>query len=269
MIERYRLRPAAACLAVLVLIGFVAAAVLLHGTTRSLGKDQGAAVDLDKGLVGYWKFDETGDRVLDSSGKDNNGIYVNASVSAGWRVQALEVSGDNDSHASIPASPSLDEFTDKITVSAWVLPRVPPPDYRVVVSRQIGVLPHPDQFYLGFGPVKGSMHYKWHLGTIEDGKVNDLSIYTGDIASGRWIHMAGVYNGKKMHLYVDGKRIGSRAATGTIQVDDNPVTIGAEENGTEALVVEGEFDGKIDEVRIYNRALTASEIKALSKETPS
>ena len=69
-----------------------------------------------------------------------------------------------------------------------------------------------------------------------------------------------------MHLYVDGERIGSQEQSGKIQVDDNPVTIGGEENGTESLVVDGEFDGRIDEVRLYNRALGPSQIKAIFKQ---
>ncbi len=57
-------------------------------------------------------------------------------------------------------------------------------------------------------------------------------------------------------LYIDGVEIGTQSLTGTIRVDNNPVTIGGEENGSAPQVVDGEFEGLIDEVRIYNRALT-------------
>ena len=93
--------------------------------------------------------------------------------------------------------------------------------------------------------------------------------HIGDPVAGRWIHMVGVYNGKRMRLYVDGVEIGSQRLTGKIQVDDNPVTIGGEENASESRVVDGEFDGQIDEVRIYNRALNRREIKALFEQQSS
>ncbi|MEO8667887.1 MAG: LamG domain-containing protein [Bauldia sp.] len=219
------------------------------------------------GLVGYWKFEGAG--VADSSGKNNDGVYVNSGPVGALFGQALKLKGDNNSHVSIPATQSLAAFSDEITVTAWVLPRVVPTDYRVVVSRQIGTLKHPDQFYLGFGPANGEIHYKWHLGTIEDGQVHDRAIYTGDPVAGRWINMAGVYDGKTMRLYINGIEIGRQKQTGRIQVDDNPVTIGAEENGAEPLVVEGEFDGLIDEVRIYNRALSPAEVKAIFEQRPT
>ncbi|MCG8361879.1 MAG: LamG domain-containing protein, partial [Pseudanabaenales cyanobacterium] len=60
--------------------------------------------------------------------------------------------------------------------------------------------------------------------------------------------------------YIDGVEIGTQALSGSIRVDDNPVTIGGEENGSTPQVVDGEFAGLIDEVRIYNRALDATEV---------
>jgi hypothetical protein len=64
-----------------------------------------------------------------------------------------------------------------------------------------------------------------------------------------------------MRLYVDGIEIGNRSLRGIIRVDGNAVTIGGEENGPAPQVVDGEFEGLIDEVRIYNRSLSASEIR--------
>jgi hypothetical protein len=193
------------------------------------------------------------------------------------------LSGNNDSHVSIPASPSLDDFTNQMTVTAWVFPHVAPQGFLVVASRQVSTILHPDQFYLGFGPDGGQMHYKWHLGT-NNGYLFDESIYWGTPDSNRWIHMAGTYDGSRMRLYVDGVEIGSKPLAGLIQVNtclnwepdgggpcvtDNAVTIGAEENGAQPQVVDNELDGRIDEVRIYNRALSAAEILAISQQPPA
>ena len=106
------------------------------------------------------------------------------------------------------------------------------------------------------------MSFKWHLST--DGEDCQTNAYRCDINTippgqpgtnaNRWIHMAGTYDGRLMRLYVDGAEIGQRALTGTINVDpDRPLTLGVEENGA-GHTPENPFDGRIDEVRLYNRA---------------
>lgn len=215
-------------------------------------------------LIGYWQFDEReGASVLDRSGNNNRGVLINATRSDGIYGKAVELRGSDDSHISIPASVSLNNLNSQITVTAWVFPNVAPEGFKVVVSRQVSTLLHPDQFYLGFGPENGNMHYKWHLSTDDSGTLLEGDIYRGTPDNNRWIHLAGIYDGSTMRLYVDGIEIGSRTLTGNIRVDDNPVTIGGEENGSAPQVVDGEFEGLIDEVRIYNRALDAFEIREI------
>ncbi|MBW4629305.1 MAG: LamG domain-containing protein [Brasilonema octagenarum HA4186-MV1] len=219
---------------------------------------------INDGLIGYWQFDEAeGTTVLDRSGNDNRGLIINGTRSDGRYGKAVELSGSDDSHVSIPGSASLNSLVDQITVTAWVFPNVAPVGFKVVVSRQVGTLLHPDQFYLGFGPKNDVMHYKWHLGTDDAGTLREGEIYSGTPDSNRWIHMAGTYDGNIMRLFVDGIEIDTSPLSGNILVDDNPVTIGGEENGPALQVVDGEFEGLIDEVRIYNRALGASEIREI------
>jgi hypothetical protein len=217
---------------------------------------------INDGLIGYWQFDERdGDTVLDRSGNNNHGLLINGTRRDGIYGKAVELRGRDDSHVSIPGSASLNSLTDQVSVTAWAFPNVAPDGFKVIVSRQVGTLLHPDQFYLGFGPESGTMHYKWHLGTDDSGTLLEGDIYSGTPDNNRWIHLAGTYDGSIMRLYVDGIEIGSRPLSGIIRVDDNAVTIGGEENGPAPQVVDGEFEGLIDEVRIYNRALSASEIR--------
>ena len=216
------------------------------------------------GLIGHWPFDEaTGSRVLDRSGHGNHGEIINGGRGDGLYGGAVALIGRDDSHVSIPGSPSLNDIGEQVTVSAWVFPNVAPDGFVVVVSRQVGTLLHPDQFYLGFGPENGTMHYKWHVGTDDDGMLREGDLYRGTPAHGRWIHLAGTYDGQLMRLYVDGALIGSAEITGRIRVDDNAITVGGEENGPDPQVVDGELDGRVDEVRLYNRALAPAEIRTL------
>ncbi len=214
---------------------------------------------INDGLIGYWEFDGDTEQILDSSSNGNNGEFINATRGTGISGNAISLTGADDSHGSIPASPSLNSYTDQFTVSAWVFPTVPPDDFNPVVSRQTLNVAHPDQFFLGFGPQEG-IQYKWHLAT-DTGMLGD--IYAGTADYNRWIHLAGTYDGEIMRLYVDGVEIGNQLISGNIPVDDNPVTIGAEENGDIPQDVVGELEGSIDEVRMYNRALTADEIQEI------
>lgn len=218
---------------------------------------------LQDGLVGHWTFDEEGgDVALDASGHGNDGVLINAGRGQGAFRGTLELGGGGDSHVSVPGSPSLNRVEAQVTVAARVFPRTLRQGFTVVVSRQTGTLLHPDQFFLGFGPEQGVLHYKWHLG-VENGGEGDC--YEGVPEPGQWVHMAGTYDGTTMRLFVDGHEIGSRPLTGRIRLDDNPVTLGGEENGPTPRDVENELDGYLDDVRLYDRALSPDEIWALAQ----
>ena len=77
------------------------------------------------------------------------------------------------------------------------------------------------------------------------------------LAQGTWTHLATTYDGTTLRVYVNGVQVGSLAATGTIASSTGQVTIGGNS-------VWGEyFAGAVDDVRIYNRALSAAEITSL------
>ena len=70
-----------------------------------------------------------------------------------------------------------------------------------------------------------------------------------------WTHVALTYDGATLRLFVNGTQVASRATTGAIQTTDNPLWIGGNSPYGEY------FTGLIDEVRVYNRALTQAEIQ--------
>ena len=238
---------------------------------------------LYQGLIGYWQFepDNVTDLIRDRSGEGNDGRRINSSLAdLGRYGHGLDVTGSPSSFASIDVQPgaALNNLTNQLTVTAWVYPDRCADFFSVVVSRQLGGELHPDQFYLGFGPDIelasprcGEISFKWHLSTDgEDCQTNaylcDINTVPGGQAGtnvNRWIHMAGSYDGRLMRLYIDGQEIGQRSLTGNINLDpDRPLTVGIEENGG-GHVPENPFDGRIDEIRIYDRALGADEIAAL------
>jgi hypothetical protein len=79
---------------------------------------------------------------------------------------------------------------------------------------------------------------------------------------GTWSHVAVTYDGANQRLYVNGVQVASRAQTGSMALGNGPLRIGG--NGSWATEF---FQGLIDDVRVYNRALTATEI-ATDMSTP-
>ena len=84
---------------------------------------------------------------------------------------------------------------------------------------------------------------------------SDLSaLGTASIPLNTWTHLAATYDGATLRLFVNGSQVGSRAISGAIRASTNPLRIGGND-------WEEYFSGRIDEVRIYNRALSQAEIQ--------
>ena len=82
-----------------------------------------------------------------------------------------------------------------------------------------------------------------------------------DVNDGHWHHVAGVYDQQNIYLYVDGKLDASVAASGTIRVNEEPVYIGENSEVSNRF-----WNGLIDDVRIYNYALSAEEISEITRD---
>jgi hypothetical protein len=217
---------------------------------------------------------------------------------------AGSIAFDGGTIVRIPASESLNSLKRQITVIAHVYPRslwTPPTIYQrvwrkavhsaerllgmatnnkekeagfiAVVQRQWREAGHPDLFYLGYGRENNVLLYKWHLGLTE----TEVSLYrlpSGQAgpAVGEWVHLAGTYDGEtgKMSLYVNGKLIGSQTHAGEIRLDseslNRPLVIGGELNGSDIDDASNRFNGYVDDVRIYDRALSGEEIEILAEE---
>jgi glucose/arabinose dehydrogenase len=202
-------------------------------------------------------FDEGAGRVAaDDSGNGNDADLLNG---ASWRPgqlgSALALDGVNDI-AAVDSSPTLGSFTDALTVAAWVNRSSLQAKWRSVVSRQ-HTTTNADQFLLGF--FDGEPRF---LVNTADG--GNQRVGAGTAPVGEWVHLAGVYDGATMRLYVNGVERASMAKTGAIAASTRPVLIGGGANGTGPLAAKENVAGGIDEARIYAQALTAREIAALA-----
>ena len=209
--------------------------------------------NLTNGLVGYWKFDEgTGGSAGDSSGANNNGTVRGASWVSGKVSGALQFDGINDD-VSIPSTPALQLAGKSFSFSAWIKPDI-------VSGKAINIL--------GKHNSNGFKSYYFALNR-DNSKSGAVSIFSGSawidsplnsIIAGEWAHVAVSYNNTSgvIGLYKNGSLLGAQIATTSYVNTNNPLLIGAFESAGWF------FDGAIDEVRMYNRSLNASEIQVLA-----
>ncbi len=148
-----------------------------------------------------------------------------------------------------------------LTLAAWIKPNNLLDDERIISKASDSAeLSH--TFALS---ADNGTRPRFRLKTGEGAAAKVTSLYpaigTG-FASNQWMHVAGVYDGATMKLYQDGVQIVSVAKTGTISQNNDPVWIGA--NPDDLYMP---FKGIIDDVRVYNRAFSATDIHTLYQET--
>ena len=219
-----------ALVAVFVLMSFVGSAVAASDEVLVLHFDEGS-----------------GTIARDSSGYGNDGTIYGATWVDGKYGEALSFDGIDD-YIEVPDSDSLD-ITDAITIEAWVKPS--PGDYRTIVSK--GYL---ESYALRIArdsePIMAFF-------TLDPNNPHAIAGTYNNIANNQWWHIAGTYDGNHVRLYINGELDDSEAYTGTITTLSTPLRIGKLSGTTKTEC----FNGIIDEVSIYNRALSADEIKTL------
>ena len=197
-----------------------------------------------------------GTAASDGSALGNTADLLNgATWGAGRLGGGLKLDGVDDI-ATVPSSPSLGGFTNAFTVSAWARRPASQSGWRAVVSRQL-TTGSSDQFHLSF--YNGQPRFG--LNTTSGG---DQYVGGGSASLGQWVHLAGVYDGATIKLYVDGVQRASMDKTGSMLSSSRPVLVSGNANGTAPLAANQNLAGSIDEFRLYTRALGGAEIAALA-----
>jgi hypothetical protein len=202
------------------------------------------------GLVGLWHFDEgTGSIAGDSSGYGNNGTLLGnppPSWVAGKFGDALQFSGSN--YVQIPDSSSLKPT--HITITAWINPANVEYVDDTIYSKSFLICSlrgHANHA----GPPPWYPDFILTIGSTCHECVATIGIYPNN-----WYFIVGTYDGSTMKIYVNGVLGKTLNVSGSISWNTQVPFIGHNTWG-------GWAAGVIDEVRIYNRALSASEIQSL------
>lgn len=225
----------------------------------------GGAPDLSAGLVAHWNLDDgSGTTANDSAGTHDGTFQGTPGWVTGINGGAVNFD-DNADYIEITDNAALEGYS-ALTLSAWINPQGEPgASYGRIVHKSNTSTG--DIYVLKYVPTSHEIIFG--VNTTVDGLVDfesDVNISPG---SG-WHHVVGVWDGKNMNLYINGRidrKVSGGAspkghATGSLITNNENVGI-----GRHVLSSARNFNGYIDDVRIYNRALTYKEIHDLYTST--
>jgi hypothetical protein len=215
------------------------------------------------GLIGAWNFDEgAGTAVKDSSPAKNDGTAVKgttstagANPSATWvdgrRGKALHFNG-TDEWVNVPRSTSLDSTGDTgmVTLAGWVKVTSGDKPWTWVASRQEQGTSYE---HFGLGLLAGAPACSIHF---------SFAIAPQSVPLDQWVHLAMTYDALTCTVYEAGQKVTSLDVGWPISADVTQFVMGGNQN---LDAVKELLDGVVDEVRLYNRALTQEEIAALAQ----
>ena len=215
------------------------------------------------GLVGHWRMDEvSGTTLTDASANSNNGAMQGSMDAANDSVvgavnTSLSFDGVDD-RISVPDNAVL-EMTDEFSVSFWVKQ-----DVNTGTDQKILMKRHTVEPFLSweFGIGTSNDISMILANTASDTGTPTSYFYVGSnpITAGRWYHVVGIKDGGELTLYLNGAEeewYVNEPYTGTILDTDNDLLIGATTGSSDFLM------GSLDDVRIYNRALTFADVQDL------
>src|SRR3989344_5291766 len=235
--------------------------VLLEGTSSALTLSGVTAfnnVTMDNGLVGYWRFDDgTGTQAKD-------GTLTNMSM-AGWVATApslqffnpysLHLDGSDD-YVDTGDIDSIDGGT-AITVSTWEkwmgTANSVGTEARLMSKQQFG---SDSNSLFAHGVGWDAANNKARFWVVVGGTFYNSGDSTTNVADGNWHLVTGVHDGAQIRIYVDGAQENATAQTGTLQAS-SPASVRIGNYNTNEY-----WNGQIDDVRIYKRALSLGEVQS-------
>ncbi|MDJ0569076.1 MAG: LamG domain-containing protein [Pleurocapsa sp. MO_192.B19] len=177
------------------------------------------------------------------SEEGSNGTLIDGTITDG----IFELDGNND-YVRISGNADFDGITQEITVETWIKVDSFDRTWQAIVTQ---------------GDDSWRLHRYKNTNQLNFA-INGLGSITGstNVNDGEWHHVAAVYNGSQMRLYVDGQLDAQRNVTGTIPISNYDVLIGENAQRRNRY-----FEGQIDDVRIWNQGRTEAEIIANYQST--
>src|SRR3989344_5285791 len=216
----------------------------------------GGTCKVSEPLVAKYSFENN---FNDDSGKANNGVNKNNVKFGAGKVGSFAATFDGTNYVEVPISSSL-KPSSEITIATWVNVPSSFTGFEQILTNPVSKTQDiPPNFY-GYSiyfrqPDSTGRHpYLW---LVLNGNPVELKS-TANVLSDSWHHIAGTYDGTNMKFYVDGVQTNSQPASGSITTYDTVLRIGTDGG------IYDRFQGSLDDLRIYNKALTASEVATLA-----
>lgn len=212
----------------------------------------------------HWKFDDgSGNIALDSGDGSHNGTIIGAQWSQGQDAGALDFDAIND----YVDFGDIDEFEfddADFTIAFW---------FKTEGPHNIGA------YQDGIGMILSKYNFtigrQWFFQQLADGRVGFATYYSQSNGEGitstnsyvgQWVHCVGVKRGTKKYLYFNGAVDVNGPCQGVQTGRTTKVMAGAIFNYEDGIYYQL-FNGKMDDIRIYNRALTDAEVEQIYNET--
>jgi len=196
-------------------------------------------------------YENQGNTVHDLSGYNNNGTIYGAQWVDGIIGKALDFDGTDD-YVEVPDSDSLD-ITDEISILLWFNPQQLDMN-QYLVDKHVS-----SPFKAFFVAFWGTNRIRFTLYDESGGSTEIFSskvFNSGDL--NKWWHIAATFNGTLLKIFINGKKdVEGTSGISSIGINERNLTIGSSNARTFF------FKGLIDEVRVYNRALSEEEIKLI------
>jgi len=225
----------------------------LAGATATGGT--GGSVSLPAGLVGWWKMDEAAGSgtAADASGNGNDATLTGLNPASAWATGRTggALKCDGSGAALVDDSARLDGITAGVTISAWVNRLGAATGFTAVLSREIGTT-ITEYYYLGLSGDRAEFY----------SSSGGLSATT--IPIGIWTHMAATDDGNTVRMYVNGSQVASKNVNDVFKADSSKLTICGNQNDASGAITQ-RWNGLVDDLQLYSRALTATEIAGLAK----
>jgi hypothetical protein len=223
----------------------------------ALAADPPKRVEPPKGLVLYYSFDQAGadGAVADRSGQNNHGKASGAKwLSSGKQGGGCEFVADGQ-HLHVAPSDSLN--VKQATLAAWFRTSKSDAVWRRILDKRAE-----RGFGLSIAGDAKDLQSRGKVAFAVNGSAPCLSDRV--VADGVWHHVAATFDGENLKIYVDGApQKQTVPCRGEIVANTDPLTIGLNRSDPSPREKNQSFEGAIDEVMIFNRALSADEIKAM------
>lgn len=208
------------------------------------------------GVIGWWAGDGS---AADLNGGHHGSLYNGATYASGLVGQAFSFNGV-DGHVRIPHSSHLNS-TGALTLEAWIFPASFPGFSSTFLGKWDSIDGVDQRSYALNIDAGGTITFYINTDGTHD---RFQTIRSGNaVPLNAWSHVAGVYDGSTMKVYVNGELGGQIPYSQGVFAGTADVSIGAIASGGPVGQSAGNFSGKVDEATVYNRPISAVEVKAI------